>query len=243
MIRAQNIVKKFSNKVILDNISFEINKGDKVAIIGQSGVGKSVLIKHINGLLLSDSGEIYIDNKKLNNLDYIKLQKIRMKMSMVFQFGALFDSMNIYDNIALALNNHGGKKYNQDQIKKKISNVLKLVNLEGIEKLMPSEISGGMKKRVGIARAISINPNYILYDEPTTGLDPISTDEINKLILKVAKKHVTSIIVTHDMKTVYEVANKVIMLYNGKIIFDGIPKDLKKSNNKYIKYFVTGNRI
>ena len=243
MIRAQNIVKKFSNKVILDNISFEINKGDKVAIIGQSGVGKSVLIKHINGLLLSDSGEIYIDNKKLNNLDYIKLQKIRMKMSMVFQFGALFDSMNIYDNIALALNNHGGKKYNQDQIKKKISNVLKLVNLEGIEKLMPSEISGGMKKRVGIARAISVNPNYILYDEPTTGLDPISTDEINKLILKVAKKHVTSIIVTHDMKTVYEVANKVIMLYNGKIIFDGIPKDLKRSNNKYIKYFVTGSRI
>ena len=243
MIRVQNIVKKFSNKVILDNISFEINKGDKVAIIGQSGVGKSVLIKHINGLLLSDSGEIYIDNKKLNNLDYIELQKIRMKMSMVFQFGALFDSMNIYDNIALALNNHGRKKYNQNQIKKKISNVLKLVNLEGVEKLMPSEISGGMKKRVGIARAISVNPNYILYDEPTTGLDPISTDEINKLILKVAKKHVTSIIVTHDMKTVYEVANKVIMLYNGKIIFDGIPKDLKRSNNKYIKYFVTGSRI
>ena len=229
MIKVEKINKSFGNQYILKNITFSINKGDSLAIIGQSGVGKSVLIKHINGLIFPDSGKIWVDKHEINIINYNKLQKIRKKMSMVFQFGALFDSMNIEENISLGLRNI--TNYNQSKIHDVVDECLQMVNLNDINNLMPSDISGGMKKRVGIARAIATKPKYILYDEPTTGLDPISTNEINSLI------------VTHEMSTVYNVVNKVIMLYKGEIIFEGSPEELKMSNDKYIKYFITGNKV
>ena len=240
MIKLDKINKSFNqDNKILNNVSFSINKGDTVAIIGQSGVGKSVLLKHLNGLLRPESGSVWIDNILLNELSFKELQNIRKKMAMVFQFGALFDSMSVYDNINFAiesLTNFSKKKAEQS-----IQNSLDLVNLSNTEHLKPSELSGGMKKRVGIARAIAINPEYILYDEPTTGLDPITADKINFLIKRVSqKKKVTSIIVTHNMRTLKFVANKVIMLHEGNIIFDGSTDELFSSDDAFIKYFVTG---
>jgi len=239
MIEIKNISKSFNDKKILNDISFNIKEGDSIAIIGQSGVGKSVLLKHINGLLKPNRGNIIIDESIISNLSFNQLQRVRKKMAMVFQFGALFDSMSIYDNIKIAIDNLttlDTKLKNQ-----RIIDCLKLVNLLDIKDMFPSDISGGMKKRVGIARAISIKPKYLLYDEPTTGLDPINTDKIIKLMKNVQKNDkTTSIVVTHEMKIVNEMVNKVIMLFDGKIIFDGTPKELNSSNDKYIKYFTLG---
>ena len=241
MIEIKNISKSFNDKKILNDISFNIKEGDSIAIIGQSGVGKSVLLKHINGLLKPNRGNIIIDESIISNLSFNQLQRVRKKMAMVFQFGALFDSMSIYDNIKIAIDNLttlDTKLKNQ-----RIIDCLKLVNLLDIKDMFPSDISGGMKKRVGIARAISIKPKYLLYDEPTTGLDPINTDKIIKLMKNVQKNDkTTSIVVTHEMKIVNEMVNKVIMLFDGKIIFDGTPKELNSSNDKYIKYFTLGHK-
>ena len=241
MIKVREINKSFSDKNILNNISFDISNGDSIAIIGQSGTGKSVLLKHLNGLLQPDSGNVSVDNVLLNNVSYNELQSIRKKMAMVFQFGALFDSMTIEDNIILAIKSL--TTLSDKNIPNRIDKSLELVELNDVKHLMPAEISGGMKKRVGIARAIAINPEYILYDEPTTGLDPITTDRINQLIKKVSeKKKVTSIVVTHDMKTLKYVSNKVIMLHEGNIIFNDKTEMLFKSNDKFIQYFVKGEK-
>ena len=241
MIKVREINKSFSNKNILNNISFDISNGDSVAIIGQSGTGKSVLLKHLNGLLIPDSGNVSVDSVLLNNVSYNELQGIRKKMAMVFQFGALFDSMTVEDNIILAIKSL--TSLSDKNIPNRIDKSLDLVELNDVKHLMPSEISGGMKKRVGIARAIAINPEYILYDEPTTGLDPITTDRINQLIKKVSeKKKVTSIVVTHNMKTLKYVANKVIMLHEGNIIFNDKTEMLFKSDDKFIQYFVKGEK-
>ena len=242
MIKVKKINKSFSGKHILNNISFDISNGDSIAIIGQSGTGKSVLLKHLNGLLKPDSGTVSVDNVIINKVSYNELQSIRKKMAMVFQFGALFDSMSIEDNILLAIKSLTNLSYKN--IPSRIDKSLELVELKDVKHLMPSEISGGMKKRVGIARAIAINPEYLLYDEPTTGLDPITTDRINQLMKKISdKKKVTSIVVTHDMKTLKYVSNKVIMLHEGDIIFNGETEMLFKSNDKFIKYFVKGESV
>ena len=241
MIKVDNIYKSFENKHILKGVSFSVKMGDKLAIIGQSGVGKSVLLKHLNGLLKPDKGKVLIDNIKINKIPYLKLRNIRKNMSMVFQFGALLDSLNINQNIALAF--HDNENLSSNEVRDRIDSSLELVGLSDIGELMPSEISGGMKKRVGIARAIATKPKYLLYDEPTTGLDPINTDKINKLINKVSTTKMASIIVTHEIKTVYNVANKVIMLYDGSIIFSGSPKDLKNTDDEFIKYFITGEQL
>tara|TARA_B100000029_G_scaffold459364_1_gene489416 strand:- start:797 stop:1525 length:729 start_codon:yes stop_codon:yes gene_type:complete len=241
MIYLKNISKKFSDNTILDNVNLKINRGESLAIIGQSGVGKSVLLKHVNGLLVPDSGEVLFNSLDINKLSFSKKQEIRKKMSMVFQFGALFDSLTIKENILLALNNL--TKLDDEKKNDRVFEVLDLVNLNNIENLRPDDLSGGMRKRVGIARAIAINPEYILYDEPTTGLDPITTDKVNSLIKNIAsKKTQTTIIVTHEMKIVNEIVNKVVMLHKGNIIFEGSPEELNSSNDKYIKYFITGKR-
>ena len=240
MIRIENISKTFNDKKILNDISFNISKGESIAIIGQSGVGKSVLIKHLNGLLKIDKGNVTIDDNSLKDLSYKRLQDIRKKIAMVFQFGALLDSLTIKENIQLALDSISS--INIKETDKKIKEVLKLVDLEGIENLMPSELSGGMKKRVGIARAIALNPQYMLYDEPTTGLDPIMTDSINKLITKFHNEgDVTSIIVTHEMRTVKDVSNRVVMLYDGKIHFDGPTDEFINSKDLVVKAFLNGD--
>ena len=239
MISLDNISKNFSDKTILNNINLKIERGDSIAIIGQSGVGKSVLLKHINGLLKPDSGSVFLNDIDINKLSFSHKQKILKKMSMVFQFGALFDSLTIKNNILLALNHL--TSLNKKEKINKIKEVLNLVNLNDVENSYPADLSGGMCKRVGIARAIATNPEYILYDEPTTGLDPITTDKVNTLIKNISrKKNKTTIIVTHEMKIVREIVNKVVMLYEGNIIFEGSPDELNSSKDKYIKYFITG---
>ena len=240
MICIQNISKSFSDRLILDNISFTINKGEKIAIIGESGIGKSVLLKCIIGLLAPDDGNILIDNQDINLITFKKLQKVRSKFGMVFQFGALFDSMTVSENIGLALQ----KLTNCDtlEINDRISRSLREVNMEGTEEKMPSELSGGMKKRVGIARAIALNPEYMLYDEPTTGLDPIMTDSINRLINNFhGKGATTSVVVTHEMRTVRDVSDRVLMLYNGKIQFDGSTVDFLSSSDPRVMAFLNGD--
>ena len=242
MIEINNIVKKFSKKNVLNDVTFKIKKGASLAIIGQSGVGKSVLLKHLNGLIIPDYGDIIINKKSINKLSFSQLQDVRKKMSMVFQFGALFDSLTIKNNILIALDHL--TNLSKEEKKERILNALSSVNLNDIENLYPSDISGGMKKRVGIARAIAIKPEYILYDEPTTGLDPITTDKIINLMKRVRKNNkLTSIVVTHEMKIVNEFSDQVIMLKDGNIIFDGTPDELNSTKDKYIKYFILGKDI
>jgi len=240
MISINNISKSFSDRVILNNISFTINKGEKIAIIGESGIGKSVLLKSIIGLLIPDKGNVIIDGQDINEITFKKLQKVRSKFGMVFQFGALFDSMTVSENIGLALQ----KLANCDrlEISDRIFKSLSEVNMEGTEEKMPSELSGGMKKRVGIARAIALKPEYMLYDEPTTGLDPIMTDSINRLINNFhSKGTVTSVVVTHEMKTVRDVSDRVLMLYKGDIQFDGSTEDFLSSTDPRVMAFLNGD--
>jgi len=247
MIEIKNISKSFIDKDrgvtnnVIDDISITINKGESVAIIGKSGIGKSVLLKHIIGLVKPDRGNICIDGVNINSISFKELQKIRSTIGMVFQFGALLDSMNVEENIGLALNKFS--KDPKDLIKEKILNSLESVNMEGTEKLMPSELSGGMKKRIGIARAIALNPKYLLYDEPTTGLDPITTSKINLLIKRIHERgNITSIMVTHELKTVYDVSDRVIMLDKKKVIFDNKPSELINSSKQIIQEFIGNNK-
>jgi len=240
MIQIKNLSKSFDGNNVLNDISFSINKGECVSIIGESGIGKSVLLKSIIKLMDIDTGTILIDGEDLSLISFKNLQKLRSKFGMVFQFGALFDSMSVRENIGLALQ----KLTNCDkfEMNEKILESLEEVNMiDAIDK-MPSELSGGMKKRVGIARAISLKPQYMLYDEPTTGLDPIMTDSINKLIKKFHNKgDVTSIVVTHEMRTVKDVTDRVIMLYNGAIRFDGNTEDFINSPDLIVQSFLKGD--
>ena len=239
MINVQNIFKSYDEKQILNDISFEINRGECVSIIGTSGIGKSVLLKSLIGLIEIDHGKIFIDNQLINKLPFKELQKIRSNIGMVFQFGALFDSMSVEENISLALKRI--LNLSSSEIKDRVEESLSEVGMSGNEKKMPSELSGGMKKRVGIARSIAIRPRYMFYDEPTTGLDPIMTDSINKLISNFHNTHdVTSIIVTHEMRVVRDVSERVIMLHDSGIKYDGQNKGLLNSDNPIIKNFVIG---
>ena len=240
MIEVKNLSKEYGDKLVLSKITFSIQSGQIVAIVGKSGVGKSVLLKCLIGLIKPDNGTIYLDNKLINSMSFKQLQKIRSKIGMVFQFGALFDSFTVGENIGFALRKL--TKLSKDEIDEKIILSLKQVDMANTEELMPSELSGGMKKRIGIARAIAIQPDYLFYDEPTTGLDPVMTDSINRLILKFQEtSKITSLIITHEMRTVYDVADRVIMLHDGTVIFDGNPLDIKKSDNKIVQQFVTGD--
>ncbi len=240
MIKVNELYKSFGNKKVLEGLNFSIQDGECVCIIGKSGIGKSILLKHIIGLMKPDIGEIWINNKMINNLKLKELQNIREKVGMVFQFGALFDFMNVLDNVSLPLKKISN--LSNEEIIENSKKALEEVDLKGCEYMMPSELSGGMKKRVGIARAIVSNPEYILYDEPTTGLDPIMTNSINKLIKKIHHEdNLTSIIVTHEMRTVYEVGTRVLFLDDGIIKYDGTPENMKESNDKTILQFLSGS--
>ena len=240
MIEVKNLYKSFDEKGVLSDINFSLQQGQAVTIVGKSGAGKSVLLKCLIGLLKPDKGTIYVDNKLINSMSFSQLQEIRASIGMVFQFGALFDSLSVRDNISLAL----GKltKLSEDEIQERVINSLESVDMANTEDLMPAELSGGMKKRVGIARAIAIEPAYLFYDEPTTGLDPVMTDSINKLIRKFQSTgKVTSVIITHEMRTVYDVADRVLLLHNGKIRFDGNPDDINNVDDPVVQQFITGN--
>ena len=228
-IEVKNLIKSFEDKKIIDNVSFKVKNGETLAIVGFSGSGKSTILKLICGLLTPDSGEIITSEGDV---------------AMVFQYSALFDSLNVYDNIAFALHERKElrKKYTEKEIRKIVAEKLELVGLKGIENKYPSELSGGMQKRVSFARAIVTEPQTILYDEPTAGLDPISSTLIEDYIVRLKEEtNSASIVVTHQMSTVTRTANHVIMLYDGKIVFEGTPDDMLRQDNEYTKQFVTAS--
>jgi len=238
MIEIKNLHKNFENNSVLQGVDLQINQGETLAIIGPSGCGKSVLLKHIVGLLHPDKGCICIEGKNINDLKEAELYEVRKLFGFLFQGAALFDSMTIEENIWLPLIEND---YNlsQSKIDKIVSEKLELVGLPGLQKKKPAELSGGMKKRVGLARALVTNPQYILYDEPTTGLDPIMSDSIDELMVDLNKKiKVTSIVVTHDMFSVKNVADKVSMMHNGKIYFSGTYDEILNSDDSVIQNFV-----
>lgn len=228
-IEVKNLVKTFDKKTILDNISFKVDDGKILSIIGFSGSGKSTVLKLISGLIEKDSGEIITTGGDI---------------AMVFQYSALFDSLNVFDNISFALQERKDLrgKYTRKELEKIVAEKLELVGLSGIENKFPSELSGGMQKRVSFARAIVTAPNTILYDEPTAGLDPISSTLIEDYIVRLKEEtHASSIVVTHQMSTIQRTANKVIMLYDGKIVYHGTPEDMLKQDTPYTKQFVTAS--
>ncbi len=240
MIKATNVYKRFESLEVLKGLDLMVEKGEVFVIIGQSGCGKSVFLKLLTGLLEPDKGSIYVEGEDVVSLGGKELRKLRMKFGFVFQNAALFDSLNVYENVSFGLTQH--TDLSQDLISDRVSDCLKLVGLQGIEDKMPAELSGGMKKRVAIARAVVLNPQIILYDEPTTGLDPVVASSINHLIKKL--KHevaATSIVVTHDMNSAYFIADRIGMLYEGKIIEVNSPESIKSSSNPVVQQFINGN--
>jgi len=239
MIEIINVCKSFDGHKVLDNLNLNINTGETTVIIGRSGCGKSVLLKHIIGLLKPDSGHVLIDGKDITRMDEKELNDVRMKFGMLFQGAALFDSLTIFENVGFAMLEHTDAGH--DEVAKRVKECLALVGLKDIEDKKPAELSGGMKKRVGLARAILLRPQIILYDEPTTGVDPIMGDSINDLIVRLhTKLNITSIAVTHDMISAYKIADRIKMLYNGKIIADGTPDEIKNTKDPVVKQFITG---
>ena len=239
MIKLSNIHKSFGDKHVLRGVYLEAKKGESLVVIGGSGSGKSVLIKHIIGLLWPDKGTVKIDSVDISTLDEDELSKIRMKFGMLFQAAALFDSMKVWENVGFGLKRHTAK--NDSEIKEIAVEKLKMVGLVNVEDVMPSELSGGMRKRVGLARAIAMEPDILLYDEPTTGLDPIMADAINELIIEMREKlDITSVTITHDMKSAYKIADTIAMLYNGVIIETGSPEEIENSSNEIVRQFVEG---
>jgi phospholipid/cholesterol/gamma-HCH transport system ATP-binding protein len=238
MIEINNLHKKFKEKKVLLGINLMIKTGETIAIIGRSGCGKSVLIKHIVGLLFPDKGYVKVDNQNISELNSKTLFNVRRKFGFLFQGSALFDSMTVGENVALPIveNNHSIPISEVEEI---VEKKLSLVGLSNIQNLKPSELSGGMKKRVALARALVTDPDYILYDEPTTGLDPIMSDSIDDMIKELnVKLKVTSIVVTHDMVSVKNVADKVAMIHEGEIYFQGTPEELLNSKDLVIDNFI-----
>jgi len=235
----RDLCKSFGSNHVLQGLNLEVNRGEDIVVIGGSSTGKSVLIKCIIGLLKPDRGTIYIDGEEITYYNEAKLNEIRKKFGMLFQFGALFDSMPVWENVGFGLKQHTNLK--DDEIRDIVAEKLAMVGLKGVEYLMPSELSGGMKKRVSLARAIAMEPEILLYDEPTTGLDPIMADVINELIIQLREKlRVTSMAITHDMKSAYKIGDRIAMLYKGKIIEVGTPDEIKNSKNEIVQQFIQG---
>ncbi|MFH1073715.1 MAG: ABC transporter ATP-binding protein [Candidatus Firestonebacteria bacterium] len=240
MIKINNITKYFGAQKVLNGLSLDIPDKKTIVIIGQSGCGKSVLLKHMIGLLRPDSGNILIKGRDVSELDAKELDDVRKHFGMLFQGAALFDSLTVAENVGFALARF--TKKSPSEIRNVVKEKLALVGLENVEEKKPAELSGGMKKRVGLARAIAMDPEIMLYDEPTTGLDPIMSDIINELIVELQKKlKMTSVVVTHDMKSAYHVGDKIAMMYEGKIIEEGAPKEIQNTKNPTVKQFINGS--
>jgi phospholipid/cholesterol/gamma-HCH transport system ATP-binding protein len=238
-IVCNNVWKSFYGKPVLRGVDLVINRGETIVIMGRSGCGKSVLLKHFVGLLTPDRGGVVVDDVDVGQLKRKKLFEMRMRFGMVFQSAALFDSQTVGDNVSLALREHTDKS--ADEIQKISEERLRMVGLEDVADKWPAELSGGMKKRVGFARAIAMDPDCVLYDEPTTGLDPIMADVINNLIAKLADQlNITSVVVTHDLASAYKVADRIAMLHDGKIIFTGTPDEVRNTGNEIVRQFVEG---
>jgi len=238
-IRVVSLHKSFKKNYVLRGVDLEVRQGESMVVIGGSGSGKTVLIKCIIGLIRPDEGEIYVDGSEITSLNEEMMNEIRKKFGMLFQGGALFDSLKVWENVGFGLRQH--TQLNDEEIRRIASEKLGLVGLRDIEDLMPAELSGGMKKRVSLARAIAMEPEILLYDEPTTGIDPIMADAINRLIVQMREKlNVTSVAITHDMKSAYKIADRIAMLYQGKIIEVGTPEQVKNSPNLIVQQFIQG---
>ncbi len=238
-IRVRELHKSFGDLPVLRGVDLDIARGESLVIIGSSGTGKSVLIKHIIGLLVPDEGEVVVDGASVSGLGRDGLSKLRRRMGMLFQYAALFDSMNVGDNVAFALRQQ--RNWPESRVHERVREVLGWVGLKGSEDKIPAELSGGMKKRVGLARAIALDPEIILYDEPTTGLDPILADQINDLIVDLNERlNATSLTITHDMVSAYKVADRIAMLYQGKIEEVGTPQEIQESDNAVVQQFING---
>ena len=241
MIRIRALRKRLGQKQVLDGVDLDIPTGQTMVILGRSGTGKSVLLKHIIGLMHPDAGTIEMDGEVITSLGETELNEVRKRLGMLFQSGALFDSLTVGDNVALPLREH--TRLSPDEIRHRVAERLSWVGLEGaVVQQKPASLSGGMRKRVALARAIAMDPKYILYDEPTTGLDPIMADVINRLIRSLQQRiGVTSVVVTHDMGSARHVADHLALLHEGKVVFAGTRPELESTRNPLVRQFVEGN--
>ena len=240
IIVLKNLTKKFGKNIVLDNISLSIEKGKTTVIIGPSGCGKTVLIKHMIVLLRPNSGEVYFKGQRIDNLEEHELNTIRTHFGFLFQGGALFDSLTVAENIMFPVRQHY-KVTNHTGVDELVKSKLAMVGLDGFQNYFPAKLSGGQKKRVALARAIALNPDVILYDEPTTGLDPIRSDVINELILKLQKSlGLTTVVVTHDITSAFKIADRIIMLHEGKIIADGDTNYIRNHPHPIVQQFIKG---
>ena len=240
MIRLVDIHKSFGKQKVLDGLNLDIEDGKTTVIIGRSGGGKSVLLKHVIGLLKPDSGQVLIDDVDMTKLNERDLNEIRKRFGMLFQEAALFDSMTVGENVAFPLREH--TKMTEEEIRQIVSDRLKSVGLTGVEEKMPSELSGGMKKRVGLARAIAMRPEIVLFDEPTTGLDPVMSEAINQLIMDTQKNfNLTCIVISHDIESIFRIGHRIAMLYEGKIIEYGTPEVIRASTDPVMVQFLSGS--
>ena len=238
MIQFQDLHKAFGEKRVLEGFTLDIKDGETLVIIGFSGSGKSVALKHIVGLLHPDAGEVIVDGRAVSTLDRPALTALRREIGYVFQFAALFDSMTVADNVALGLRRRG---LSDDEIAERVREALALVDLTGTNDQLPAELSGGMRKRVGIARAIALRPRYILYDEPTTGLDPVTSAVIDGLMVRTREQlHVTGVVVTHDMRSAYTVGDRIAMLYEGRIRQVGTVLEIQETEDPVVRQFIEG---
>lgn len=240
VVTVKELTKKFGNNVVLDGITLAIEAGKTTVVIGPSGCGKTVLIKHFIVLLRPSTGEVYFKNQRIDNLSEHKLNEIRTHYGFLFQGGALFDSMTVAENILFPVRQHF-KVIDSHKAEELVKTKLKMVGLDGFQESYPAKLSGGQKKRVALARAIALNPELILYDEPTTGLDPIRSDVINELILKLKRElGITSIVVTHDMKSAYKIGDRIVMLHKGKIVADGDADYIRNHPSEIVQQFING---
>ena len=239
MLELKNVSMSFQDRRILDDVSLQVQRGEILVVIGPSGSGKSTLLRLMIGLLKPDSGQIWVDGREISRLDEEELNRIRRNMGMVFQYSALFDSMTVGENVAFGIRQH--TKMPEEEILRVIRRTLRMVGLAGRENAMPSQLSGGMKKRVSLARAIALNPKIVLYDEPTSGLDPVMSATINRLIMSTRRiLGVTAVVVTHDMESAFTIADRIAMMYDEKIIAIGTPDEFRQSANPVVQQFVSG---
>jgi phospholipid/cholesterol/gamma-HCH transport system ATP-binding protein len=239
MISMQHVDKSLGGRKVLDDMSIDVARGEALVIVGGSGVGKSVTLKHIIGLMKPDRGRIVIAGEDIGTMKPVELNNFRRKFGMSFQEGALFDSMSVFENIAFPLRRH--TKFTEQQIHDRVDECLDLVHLPGVSSKRPSELSGGMRRRVGFARAISLKPEILLFDEPTTGLDPVISDVIAELIVEMDRTlNTTTVTITHDMKVAFKIADRVAMLYKGRIVEEGTPEIFQQSKNPIVQQFIEG---
>jgi len=239
VITTRNLTKSFNTQLVLDHLSFEVKRGSTVVVMGRSGAGKTVLLRHLNGLVKPDEGEVVVDGQDITRLSEDELNVFRLRIGMVFQGSALFDSLNVMENVAFALREH--TRYGEHKVRSIVHEKLDLMGLHDVGMKMPDELSGGMKKRVAIARAIALEPEIMLYDEPTAGLDPVTADIINNLILKLQQTmRVTGVAVTHDMTSAFKVADRIFLLKHGRFIAEGNPDQIRNNPDPQVQEFILG---